>query len=79
MVDRPKNIGTVPVDGDNDDIYSKRIAVNQFSLLNQKEKYDKNRPPPTYIDYYEYEEDAKRSVQAPMRDLKVREDLNRIE
>ena len=79
MVDRPKNIGTFPVDGDNDDIYSKRIAVNQFSLLNQKEKYDKNRPPPTYIDYYEYEEDAKRSVQAPMRDLKVREDLNRIE
>ena len=59
MVDRAKNIGTIPIDGEDEDIYSCVEAWNQFSLWGFNEKYDKKRPPPTYIDFLEYEDLSK--------------------
>ena len=79
MVDKAKNIGTRPIDGNNNDIYSFIESWNVFSLMKKKEKYDKNRPPPTYIDYTVYEELIKRSAHHPLSGLKICEDMNRIE
>lgn len=79
MVNKPMNLGTQPIDGDDEDIYSFKIPVNMYSLISTQTKYVKARPPPTYIDYYEYEAVAKKTAHHPMKDLEIREDLNRIE
>ena len=79
MVDKSKNIGVKPIDGDNDDIYSSTVAVNVNSFLGTKVKYAKNRPPPTYISYQEFEEEAKKACHHPMKNLEIRDDLRRIE
>lgn len=79
ITDRPKNYGTMSMDGGDENIYSKVIATNIYSLMNENQKFDKTRPSPTYIDHYEYEEKALKSIHYPMRDLKIREDLNRVE
>lgn len=55
MVDKPKNIGVEPLDGEDEDIYSYRVGTNVFSFLGNNTKFIKSRPPPTYIDYNEYE------------------------
>ena len=79
MTNKPKNIGKYPIDGDDEDIYSYVVATNEFSILNENTKYVKNRPPPTYIDYFEYKNASNRSIFYPMQDLQIREDINRIE
>jgi hypothetical protein len=79
MTNKALNYGTRPIDGDDKNIYSRKIATNFYSLMNENQKVDKSRPPPTYIDHYQYEERAKKSIHYPMKDLKIREDLNRVE
>jgi len=79
MVDKAKNRGTTPIDGDDSDVYSFVQPWNMFSLLKLKGKYDKNRPPPTYIDYYEYQEQTKKWAFSSLNGIKILEDINRIE
>ena len=79
MVNKPLNLGTAPIDGDDEDIYSFKKPANINSMLCHEKKFVKSRPPPTYIDYYEYEDVSKRTIHHPMKDLKIREDLNRVE
>jgi len=79
MVDLAQNIGVDPLDGDDYDIYSFVEPCNLFSLMNPREKYDKKRPPPTYINFYDYENMAKNSAHHPMSGLKIRENMNRVE
>lgn len=69
MVDKPKDLGVEPIDGDNEDIYSKIVATNIFSFLGEESKYVKDRPPPTYIKHLEYEETIKHNAYHPMDGL----------
>lgn len=41
ITDKPKNYGTMPIDGDDDNIYSQVIATNIYSLINKNQKIDK--------------------------------------
>ena len=79
MVDKAKNIGTTPIDGDDPEVYSYKIPWNEFSIMKPNEKFDKTRPPPTYIDFWEYEEQTKKWAFWPLTGLKALEDIDRIE
>ena len=68
MVDKPLNLGVEPLDDGMDDIYSTKIPVNLYSFIKPK-KYEKKRPPPTYIEYNEYKETMKQKAYFPMKDL----------
>jgi hypothetical protein len=41
MVNKPLNLGIEPIDGDDKDIYSNKKAVNLFSVIGPKTKYQK--------------------------------------
>lgn len=58
-MEKSENIGVDPIDGDEEDIYSHIEPWNQFSFVDDDCKYKKSRPPPTYINFYEYEDHAK--------------------
>ena len=79
MVDKPMNIGVTPIDGSDPDIYSLTTPVNVYSFIAKPKKYDKKKPPPTYLEYNEYKEAIKKAIHMPMKDLEVRQDLGRIE
>ena len=79
MVDKPMNIGVEPIDGSDPDIYSLTTPVNSYSFITIPKKYDKKKPPPTYLEYNEYKEAIKKAIHTPMKDLEIREDLGRIE
>lgn len=46
-----KEVGVVPLDGNDPLIYSTEVAVSPYSFLGDDAKYNKKAPPPCYIPY----------------------------
>jgi hypothetical protein len=79
MVDKPNNVGVLPLDGDDKDIYSHSVSLNVYSFMSVPKKYDKKRPPPTYLEYTDYKDTIKKAIYSPLKDLIEREDKRRVE
>jgi len=46
-----KEVGVVPLDGNDPLIYSKQVSTSPYSFLDEDAKYNENSPPPCYIPY----------------------------